>query len=690
MDSKRNCSACSRQFSKMRVKRKYTLNKQEQLIYLNQLNNKSLETGDQICNLCYSKSLKHLAKDDEMLITPSSSQNMISSQTSTTTAGSSQSSIIDPTFEYIVRSKIVETITLPVPSVASTHSYCTVCKIYDKPLVVIPKKARLHAYSKYNIYIPQNNRCCRNHLLNERLFDDCYAQLNIYSPASEIPVDEYKLLMDETKVGSFFQRFLHLDVSDRELKNFTSLSREDFIKLSELLNFDKSKKIKVYQALAVFLCKLKTNMSNELISTFFGMENHQLISRFSDKIQKCFENVLDQNIGPSSITREDIINMHTSDLAKRLFGVYDNCIFIVDGTYAYHQKSSNYAYQRLSYSMHKHTNLMKPFTFCTTNGFVIDMFGPYPAKMNDAEILEQLLETDHGLNALLKPGDVFVVDRGFRNVVPYLIKRSFVVKMPEFLEKNSKQLTAQQSNNSRIVTKVRWVVEAVHGVLKQKYKFLDSCIPNQTLPKVGTYFRIAALLNNMFGKKFDSDIANKDDILNQITISNKSDNSLMDRIETLGYFKKRSAFKKLDSSSVENFPQFTDEQLKILFTGTYQMKQAISYLAEHMMDQTFSIELCLQEDHLIKTRIQSRHQSSKSYINFIKYDPSISGIESITGYTCQCKNGLRTIGCCCHVAAVIYYLSNGRYQSEIFKPAEKLNQLFDHIPSIINDDSEED
>lgn len=31
--------------------------------------------------------------------------------------------------------------------------------------------------------------------------------------------------------------------------------------------------------------------------------------------------------------------------------------------------------------------LCKPFSVCTTDGFIIDVFGPFYAKQNDAQIL---------------------------------------------------------------------------------------------------------------------------------------------------------------------------------------------------------------------------------------------------------------------------------------------------------------
>ena len=62
------------------------------------------------------------------------------------------------------------------------------------------------------------------------------------------------------------------------------------------------------------------------------------------------------------------------------------------------------------------------------------------------------------------------------------------------------QLTAAQANESHFVTKLRWAVEAVHGILKKKYRFFDHRIDNHLLLKVGVLFRIVSHLNNVYGK----------------------------------------------------------------------------------------------------------------------------------------------------------------------------------------------
>lgn len=87
------------------------------------------------------------------------------------------------------------------------------------------------------------------------------------------------------------------------------------------------------------------------------------------------------------------------------------------------------------------------------------MYGPFKATDNDATIIEKVFANDQELKKLLKENDLFISDRGFRDCVEFLENMNLIVKMPAFLEKSQKQLTTSQANESRFVTKVRWVIE---------------------------------------------------------------------------------------------------------------------------------------------------------------------------------------------------------------------------------------
>jgi hypothetical protein len=41
-----------------------------------------------------------------------------------------------------------------------------------------------------------------------------------------------------------------------------------------------------------------------------------------------------------------------------------------------------------------------------------------------------------------------------------------------------KQYTTEEANKSRLITKVRWVVESANGRIKQ-WRFLDKVVPNK-------------------------------------------------------------------------------------------------------------------------------------------------------------------------------------------------------------------
>lgn len=137
----------------------------------------------------------------------------------------------------------------------------------------------------------------------------------------------------------------------------------------------------------------------------------------------------------------------------------------------------------------------------------------------------------------------------------------------------------------------------------------------------------------------------------------------------------------------------TERDLKIFFTGTYQLGQAISYLAE-LMDENdeLNVDYLKESQRILKLQVQSRHINSKKYNCYIEYNPDSIGPCGITRYFCECSNGMRTIGCCSHVAAVIYFLSHARYLSKIIRPAVKLTKIFQEkeIIPVINDDSDED
>ena len=111
----------------------------------------------------------------------------------------------------------------------------------------------------------------------------------------------------------------------------------------------------------------------------------------------------------------------------------------------------------------------------------------------------------------------------------------------------------------------------------------------------------------------------------------------------------------------------TKRDLKILFTGSCQLSQAVSYLAEMLNnDGTLNIEYVKDEKNVLTLKVLSRHISLRTYGCSLRYKPNSVGVSGLIRYVYECGNG-RTAGCCTHIAAIVCYLSYARYSSQIFK-----------------------
>ena len=456
--------------------------------------------------------------------------------------------------------------------------------------------------------VKTGNRCCAKHIIKKKFFEDQLHLLRVHSMFSKLDVFEVKSLLENfsSKLDrDLFDRIPDMALNEKQLKTFHGLSWEQLIELREMLttmrNSDKRDKT---QALVVFLLKLRSGNSNNLIAGILGIDSEQRVSDYCESVLKSFKiDILPVHFGLQAVNRENLVRNHTTAIAKKLHSLDDDqLVMIYDGTYLRHQKSSNNDYQRKSYSGQKKTSLCKPFTVCMTDGYVVDILGPYNANYNDAKILEEELVKNAYLKELLQPDDVFVLDRGFRDVVPLLEEKQYQVLMPSLKGKKN-QLSTKESNHSRRVTKVRWPIEAVHGIIGQKYKLLHHQFDNKMLPNAQAYCKIACFLNNKFGKRLNSDAEMTDEIVNRMMQCEK-ENTLAQEVEDGRWSRRKKDFKSITSEDLLDFPEMTIKDLKLFFTGTYQLKQSLSYLAE-MIDDRGCFDLSYHESmpEIIKFKV---------------------------------------------------------------------------------------
>ncbi|CAF1125342.1 unnamed protein product [Didymodactylos carnosus] len=127
--------------------------------------------------------------------------------------------------------------------------------------------------------------------------------------------------------------------------------------------------------------------------------------------------------------------------------------------------------------------------------------------------------------------DTFVVGRGFRDCVGVMPALGLHVAMPPFLRKR-KQFTTIEVNKSRLITKIRSVVEMVNAQLKQ-FKLFSQTFQNSSIKDLKIYHSIACALINCYksevlkskpgdieSSKEMLELVNKPNLVQQVMLSN--------------------------------------------------------------------------------------------------------------------------------------------------------------------------
>lgn len=168
------------------------------------------------------------------------------------------------------------------------------------------------------------------------------------------------------------------------------------------------------------------------------------------QVQRSFhaaENALDhdyvpRHLGFLHIDHGTFAEQHTTSLAKALFTSETSkaAVLVMDRTYIYIQKSSDYHFQRLSYGMHKNRPLVNMIVIVWPEGHVLSVLGPYrvDGKNKYASFTKHMFKSNaKNLADWISDDDVCIVDRGFRDFVDFLKSYGLQVDMPYYLSKES-------------------------------------------------------------------------------------------------------------------------------------------------------------------------------------------------------------------------------------------------------------
>ena len=419
------------------------------------LDSSQISQNDVACQKCFVKFKRSLVKTQH-----------ISSATCEDKTTDDQS---DPDYvPYVKKSradtklKSPQNIPLPILSSGKSHSTCCICKKRSPKLITVATESRYKLFVEKGHLLLSGSRCCCSHLDSDKYFKEealCliseefakdpntfFNKSDILSLITNIRAiairnDKYRIDFDNKNT-----------LSDAEYQTLTGITKDDFEDLCSNVNSNAircTKNRSSRTCIALLLVKLRTGLSNRMLSTLFNIGKSS-VRRSIVSARHCLAtHFTPQYVGFEHITREDVIRKHTRPLAQELFGsVCEHpAILVVDGTYIYIQKSNNFQFQRRSYSMHKHRPLVKPMVMVTTTGYIVSIFRPYFAdsRNNDASILKHNISSNmEHMKEWLQEQDLLIVDRGFRDATDFLQDIGISCKMPPFLRKGQKQHTTEE------------------------------------------------------------------------------------------------------------------------------------------------------------------------------------------------------------------------------------------------------
>lgn len=669
----------------------------------------------------------------------------------------------------------IPNIELKMQAVIATENCCFICREKTKGTrSVIPPSAILDLWINLQIYIPPKNRCCKSHIEKGKFKDDDI--ISIQRQVSEIQMNtaHVKYIIESLTTFAKNKSAAIIDFSDSSLfedKDYElllGLSKENFLAVFETIKnrLRSSCNRSAINALAMFLMKLRLDVSQDVLALLFNIRNKRAQATVSETLDAVAaaltENFVPKHLGyhrlNDPVFRQSNLSPYATKLLKPDHSATDsnNLIIILDGTYLYLQKPSDFELQKLLYSVHKYRNLAKPMMVIFPNGHILHVEGLFGAdgQNSDAQIMNAMLKdlSELGITSVLNENDSFILDRGFRDSVVNLESRGYCVFMPSLLQKkncvsllnenetdentnqqqskaneresgtnkrnskttkmkakasarkttntvhmkykspkknakknpiktphsdkppnqrakdkksnnSAKQFTTSEANQSRIVTMLRWVVEAVNGRVKNMFKFFSGTIPITYLPKLGDWFKIACALCNAFCPNIFNE---KDDhmiLADRALERAKQSNELQLKVITEKLDTKTACWLPASMETFPNFPALSLADLKNITLGVYQVNLAEYYAAQQVKAKGFEMQIHKDVGSLIRGQIKSRF-SKKIHKLWIEFDNEKEGAAAITGYYCKCQVGARVVGCCAHVASLLWFLGYARHHKD--------------------------
>ena len=214
-------------------------------------------------------------------------------------------------------------------------------------MATIREEDRKEMFVRRHIEIASGSRCCEVHTVNKRLLPEAFLSLVPHRM-------EYRLFSSQRLIN--FLQLYQTRLNCRKHLDFDecmSLTETDYVKLAgftraqhaQILSHIPSGAMRssttrsVQSALGYLLMKLKLGLSDSVLASMIGIESKRQMGRIISNVRAALvRHFVPSYLGLAHMTRQDVIDKHTSPIANRLLTEGRNpCILVLDGTYLYIQ-----------------------------------------------------------------------------------------------------------------------------------------------------------------------------------------------------------------------------------------------------------------------------------------------------------------------------------------------------------------
>ena len=242
------------------------------------------------------------------------------------------------------------------------------------------------------------------------------------------------------------------------------------------------------QIIFEFLYICRQGLSQHFAAILANKSQSSISQNFGSVLENLSHSFVPNWLSSSAFSRDSVINENTPNMFKELFPNVRGCI---DGTYFYSEKSQVFDAQRKTYNSHKGRNLLKEMAVVLPNGKFFDFIGPIFSDGDHSDEWMWIYIMENNLSDIKTTfkieEDEFLADRGFLHIENE--EDMFTLQCPIGLKPKQRQLSNQDANKSRLITRFRNVIERSFGRLKLRWKILGNTISTNLWPKLHSLLR---------------------------------------------------------------------------------------------------------------------------------------------------------------------------------------------------------